>query len=66
MSMHSDLQQPGGSVAEPVPAAVGAGARVRFDPRAFVYRYGLLVLLAGLLVFFAATQPAFATVPNLL
>lgn len=64
--MHSDLQQPGGSGAEAVPAAVGAGARVRFDPRAFVYRYGLLVLLAGLLVFFATTQPAFATVPNLL
>jgi simple sugar transport system permease protein len=36
----------------------------RFNPRDFVYRYGLLVVLAALIAFFAATQPAFGTVQN--
>jgi simple sugar transport system permease protein len=34
--------------------------------RDIVYRYGLLVILAALIIFFSATEPAFATWRNLL
>jgi simple sugar transport system permease protein len=48
----------------PTPAA--SEARRGIDLRGIVYRYGLLMVLALLLIFFAATQPAFGTVQNLL
>jgi len=41
-----------------------AEPRFQLDLRTFVYRYGLLVVLLGLIVFFAATQPAFGTWRN--
>ena len=41
-------------------------ARPGLDVRTVVYRYGLLILLGGLIVFFTATQPAFGTARNLL
>jgi len=41
-----------------------AGSRIHLDVRTLIYRYGLLVVLVGLIIFFAATQPAFGTWRN--
>jgi simple sugar transport system permease protein len=38
--------------------------RLRLDVRTLVYRYGLLVVLLGLIGFFVLTQPAFGTARN--
>jgi simple sugar transport system permease protein len=66
-----DTIQPAEEAASGTPAAHGPrasspAARRQLDPRGLVYRYGLLAVLAGLILFFAATQPAFATWRNLL
>jgi simple sugar transport system permease protein len=51
---------------EQASAPAASDGRRGIDLRGLVYRYGLLMVLALLLVFFAATQPAFGTVQNLL
>jgi simple sugar transport system permease protein len=69
MSAPSDLRgAEAGALSQPASEAGDAAGSPasRFDPRAFVYRYGLLVLLGALIVFFALTQPFFATYQNLL
>ncbi|MGD8486246.1 MAG: ABC transporter permease [Chloroflexota bacterium] len=57
------MTQPATQPPAPAPSDA-AEARVRLDLRTLVYRYGLLVVLVGLIVFFAATQPAFGTWRN--
>lgn len=59
----SDQAKPAG---DRIPDRVAAAIAPRVDLRGIVYRYGLLMVLALLLIFFAATQPAFGTVQNLL
>jgi simple sugar transport system permease protein len=55
-----------GAGVTPAPAHPAAVPVRRLDLRAFIYRYGLLVVLVVLIAYFAATLPAFATTRNAL
>lgn len=57
------MTEPTTQPAAPAPGDA-ADTRPHIDVRTLVYRYGLLVVLLGLIVFFAATQPAFGTWRN--
>ncbi len=56
---------PPGPSATPGSRAAPAATH-RLDPRSLIYRYGLLAVLVALILFFAVTQPAFATWRNVL
>jgi simple sugar transport system permease protein len=57
------MTQPATQPGAPAPSEA-AQPRRGLDARTLVYRYGLLVVLVGLIIFFAVTQPAFGTWRN--
>jgi simple sugar transport system permease protein len=69
MTTRGELQPGTASPVEGRPgtaAASGDSVAHRFDFRGFIYRYGLLLVLACLFAYFALSQPYFRTVDNFL